>query len=97
MTREQKIEHYNNLLHAMQSGVQMMRTKGFLRETEPKHLRVGVNTAKCDHGALIKLLVAKGVISDEEYLDAIIEIMELEVKAYEEKLSERLGAEIKLF
>ena len=96
MTREEKVARYEALLHAMQSGVRMVMQKGILGETMPKHLRVGVNTTKCDHGALVKLLIEKGVITDGEYLDAIMEMMEIEVKTYEEKLSQLLGLEVHL-
>ncbi len=96
--REQKIARYNKLLHAMQTGVRMKMEKGFFQETGPKHLRVGINTCKCDHGALIKLLVEKGVIADEDYLDAIIEMMDVEVKRYERELTQDLGAiRVRLF
>lgn len=96
MTREEKIARYEALLHGMQSGVRMVMEKGILEETMPKHLRVGVNTAKCDQGALVKLLIEKGVITDEDYLDAIVEMMEIEVKSYEEKLSQLLGIRVHL-
>jgi len=36
-----------------------------------KHLRVGTNNAMADQGALAKLLIAKGVISEAEYCEAI--------------------------
>lgn len=93
--RGQKIERYNQLLHAMQKGVGMVMEKGILQETRPKHLRVGLNTTKCDHGALVKLLIEKGVITDGEYLDAIVGMMEIEVKTYQEKLSQLLGVEVR--
>ena len=89
--RGHKIERYDKLLHAMQTGVRMMMEKGFFQETGPKHLRVGINSTKCDHGALVKILIEKGVITDEEYIDGIIEMMAIEVKRYEQELSQRLG------
>ena len=56
---------YVSLAHAMQSGV--AAKMGFdPSETSPKHLRVGVNTAHIDFGALMHLLIEKGIITEEE-------------------------------
>lgn len=66
------------------------------RETGPKHLRVGVNSAMADHGALVRLLVAKGVITDEEYVAAITEAVEQERDRYAAELSRAMGAKITL-
>lgn len=74
----------------MQSGVATEMEYGSAA-TEPKHLRVGVNSALVDGAALAGLLVAKGVITEEEYLEAIASGMEREAKAYEQRLSEWLG------
>lgn len=56
-------ERYSRAAHAMQSGV-AMEMNYRPQPTEPKHLRVGVNTALVDHGALVTLLIAKGVFSE---------------------------------
>jgi hypothetical protein len=81
--------------HAMQSGVAMeMNYKP--EPTDPKHLRTGINAAMVDHGALVRLLINKGIITEEEYLDAIADAMEEEVKRYERHLSELIGGNIKL-
>jgi hypothetical protein len=82
---------YTDLLHAMQSGV-AMKMNYDPSETTPKHLRVGVNSAMCDHAALVSLLLQKGIITEAEYFEAITEHMQAEVKRYEEWLNERLGA-----
>jgi hypothetical protein len=83
--------------HAMQSGVAMeINDPDRQFVTEPKHLRVGVNAALVDHGSLVKLLVAKGVITDDEYLRAIAEGMEREKADYEKRLSDKLGRRITL-
>jgi len=49
-----------------------------------------------DHGALVTLLVDKGVITDEEYLEAIAEGMEREARDYKEMLSNLLGVRVTL-
>jgi len=66
-------KNYQAACHAMQTGVKFMQN--FEHPTEvipdnaiepsdaPKHLRVGINTIMCDHAALVKLLVKKGIIT----------------------------------
>lgn len=85
-----KILKYPDALHAMQSGVAMEMKLGST-DAEPKHLRTGINSAMCDGAALVKLLVAKGIITMEEYDKAIEEEMNLEVKRYEARLSKMMG------
>ena len=83
--------------HAMQSGVAMeMNDPDRASSTEPKHLRVGINTALVDHGSLVRLLIAKGVITDVEYHQAITEGMEAEKESYERRLTEKHGRKITL-
>lgn len=86
---------YEAAQHAMQTGVahEMEHRPG---PTTPKSLRVGINTALCDHAALIRLLVDKGVISDDEYRAAITDEMNREVKRYEKSLGKLLGTKITL-
>lgn len=88
------IERYGNAAHAMQSGVAMKMHYG--TDHEPKHLRVGVNSSMVDASALAELLIQKGVISDHEYLYAIMAGMEREVEMYEQELSEKHGTRITL-
>ena len=75
----------------MQSGVaHEMATCD--RATQPKHLRVGVNSAMVDNAALANLLIAKGVITLQEYMIAIADEMEEEVKRYEAKANKGFGS-----
>lgn len=62
----------------------------------PKHLRVGVNTALSDHGALVRLLVNKGIITEEEYFDYASTFMESEVRMYEQRLTQLFRTKITL-
>lgn len=64
--------------------------------TDPKHLRVGVNAAMTDHAGFVKLLIRKGVITEEEYLDAITGSMNEEVERYEKHLSKQYNKKITL-
>jgi hypothetical protein len=88
-------ERYLTATHAMQSGVALEIEMGS-RQAEPKHLRVGVNSAMVDSSALAELLIAKGVITEDEYSEAIAAGMEREAKAYEHRLSGKLGTNVTL-
>jgi hypothetical protein len=44
-----------------------------------------------EHGALVKLLVDKGIITIEEYRTALVEGAEAEAKRYEVWLTSRYG------
>lgn len=91
-----KMLSYVEACHAMQTGVaHKMRLDP--SETSPKHLRVGVNVAMSDHGALVELLIAKGVFTLEEITAVMTAKMNAEVDSYEQYLSEQLnGAQITL-
>lgn len=58
---------YLRLAHAMQAGVAMWQNYD-PSETTPKHLRVGINSAMADHGALVDLLFKKGILTEERIL-----------------------------
>ena len=88
-------ERYIKARHAMQSGVAMWINYD-KKSTEPKHLRVGVNSAMVDSSALANLLIAKGIISEDEYFKALAERMEAEVKSYTERIEARIGGKINL-
>ena len=81
--------------HAIQTGVKMEMELGS-KDTEPKHLRVGVNMALLETGGIAKLLIDKGIITEEEYYDQMVKMMEIEVKNYEERLSSHYGTKITL-
>lgn len=78
------------LSHAIQSGVAIDLQQDASSGT-PKHLRVGVNMALVGNGALVRLLITKGVITEEEYLTELVAGLEAEKDAYEERLAARLG------
>lgn len=85
------------LLHAMQSGVAYSIEYGLNKEdTEPKHLRVGINNALISTGALVDLLISKGVISQEEWVEAYNACLRKEVESYELALSVHLKTRVKL-
>ena len=83
-------ERYKAAAHAMQSGVAMEMNYDS-SSTQPKHLRVGVNSALVDSSALAELLITKGVITKDEYFEAIAAGMEREAESYRARLQDRFG------
>ena len=88
-------ERYMTAAHAMQSGVAMEMELGG-GETDPKHLRVGINAAMSDQAGLVRLLIARGFITEREYVAAIADKMQEEADSYAKKLSDQLGTRITL-
>ena len=88
-------QEYLEKTHAMQSGVAMKMNKDS-SETEPKHLRVGVNSALVETSAIVSLLVKKGLFTMEEWFEELNEGMQKEVDRYEKELSDKMGTNIKL-
>lgn len=95
---------YLDHLHAIQSGCEYggggmhgdPRTMPELEWHVQKHLRVGINGALISQGALAKLLIAKGVISDLEYWEALVAEFRDAVAGYEKELADRLGLRVRL-
>jgi hypothetical protein len=55
-------------------------------ETEPKHLRVGVNSAMVETAALGRLLLAKGIFTNTEYFEMLIKVWVEERDSYLQQL-----------
>lgn len=81
--------------HAMQSGV-AMEMNWNSGPTDPKHLRVGVNTALSDQAGLARLLIEKGLITNDEYMKAIADEMEREAGRYQERIQEHFGGSTRI-
>jgi hypothetical protein len=79
------------LMHRVQSAVAFLegRRDAFgerCAETESKHLRVGVNSALVETGAIARLMFRKGLITAEDYYAALIEVWEQEVDSYRQTI-----------
>lgn len=87
---------YTSAMHAMQSAVAVA-----LRADNPglddrtlralKHLRVGINAAMSDHGALTWLLIRKGVITEPEYRAALATFADIEAESNAEEARRKAG------
>lgn len=56
-----------------------------------KHLRVGIDMTKSDQGGLVTLLIAKGVFTQAEYIQAVTEAAEREADSHQELLQQTMG------
>lgn len=81
------------LCHAMQSGVAYNHDTA---DQTPKHLRVGVNSALISVAALGELMVSKGLITEQEYWQSLVDGMAKEVADYEGELTKQYGKPVKL-
>jgi hypothetical protein len=87
MSLEEDRKRYMAAAHAVQSAVAF--TMG--PETEPKHLRVGIDLTKSDQGALATLLIEKRVFTEAEYFKALADAMEREKTMRETELGVKLS------
>lgn len=89
---------YYSSAHAVQSGVAFqIETKGLEQSgASPKHLRTGVNLANAHQGGLAKLLIEKGVFSEEEYVEALRAAVEREADSIQAEVSQQLGRNVSL-
>ena len=91
----EQVEKYSKLMHAVQTGV-AYKMNIDPTDTEPKHLRVGINSAMIQISAIVRILIDKGVFTEEEYYEKLIEIAEDEVQMYKDLLSAHFGTTIDL-
>jgi hypothetical protein len=84
-------DRYRAAVHGMQTAVQMTVLRGVSDEAKPARLRGDLNIAAIDHSALARLLIAKGIIGEPEYLEALAAGMEAEVTTYENQLGVSLA------
>ena len=94
-TVEQAQGRHIAAMHGMQSGV-AAKMNFDPNETAPKHLRVGVNSAMVQHAALTRLLIDKGLITEQEYFTAQADMMERERDGYQQEVSQHYGTSVTL-
>jgi hypothetical protein len=90
MTRDEFAAEYTRLAHAVQTGVAYEHGFGS-QDGTPKHLRTGLNCVMADLGSLVKLLIEKGLITEEEYFAAILAGLQREIDTYEARIAARTG------
>ncbi|MEZ4594546.1 MAG: hypothetical protein R3D55_25890 [Chloroflexota bacterium] len=96
MNQKEFRDEYIKLAHAVQTGIAACIAAGWTGAT-PKHLRVGIDTSKSDHGALIKLLLEKGVITEGEYQAVLLEGLEREVDGFKSLFQQLTGKKAEFY
>lgn len=62
--------------------------------TSIKHLRVGVDSCMVSDNALVSLLIAKGVFTEQEHLEALVAAAEREMQLKREAVADYLGVPV---
>ena len=93
---QKDVDRYMAAMHAMQTGVMWQMQDPSVKETEPKHLRVGVNSALIDSGALARVLIKKGIITMDDWEVALADLAEEEVADYTRRVRTQVGTHITL-
>lgn len=89
------IDRYMAGAHAMQSGVaQLLEIDPQL--AEDKHVRVGITSTQVSDAAVARLLIAKGIFTEDEYHAALAAEMDAEVERLEATLSAHFGVQVVL-
>lgn len=83
------------LMHAVQTGVKS-KMQYDPHETQPAHLRVGVNSAMIEFSALLDVLIEKKILTLEEFEVSLVKWAKKEVETYEKELSDHHGTKITL-
>ena len=92
MSPKQIIEAYTAAAHKVQSAIAILMVhKAPYAPVQPKHLRVGVDMSKADMKGLARLLIEKGVFTEDEYLEAVLKSAEEEAADYERLVREELA------
>jgi hypothetical protein len=82
---------YDAAMHGVQAGVAMEMNAQMNDAHTPKHLRVGINSAMVNDAAMVRLLVKKGLITEEEYAEEVRLEANRELDRYEDRLRAALG------
>lgn len=105
MNAKEFLRQDEELRHAIQTG------EKFEMETGPnanfyaahpglandiKHLRTGISCAMCEHGAISRLLVSKGLVTEAEFYDASLNSLKEEITRYEQRISSLVGRPVRL-
>ena len=81
--KAQTIDRYEAAVHRVQSAIafEIERLGENAAGADAKHLRTGINSMMAETSALARLMIAKGVFTEDEYFTAIAEAAEAEADA----------------
>jgi hypothetical protein len=92
ITDDQKVRYYR-AGHRVQSAVKFMLENDQQMGT-PKDLRTGLDLRASDMKGLAYLLIAKGVFTEDEYIEAVIKAAVEEGDRYEAEAEKLTGVKI---
>lgn len=81
--------------HRCQAGAAALIPGGHV-QMAPKFVRNGLDMALCEHAAMFNILRRKGLITLEEYMSELADVMEAEAESYRERCQSVLGTKITL-
>lgn len=93
MDKREMQRRYANAMHGIQTAILFEIEHVGLNNAEasPKHLRTGINSAMVNDHAVAKLLVAKGIFTEQEYAVAVMEAAEEELASMTERVRNSTG------
>lgn len=74
---------YMAAMHGIQSAIKYEMETGISEKTTPKHLRVGVDSGMINDAALALLMIQKGIITMDEYMESVRLQANEELAAYQ--------------
>lgn len=89
-TEEIHREHFN-LIHAIQTGNLQLGDQVDPNVKQFKHVRTGVDVAMAGIDAIKEILTSKGIISENDFLEAWSRELKFKVEAMEKRISEHYG------
>jgi len=89
-------EEYERLGHAIQSGIATLIGHNDNATRDPKHLRTGLNLVMSDTASLGRLLIRKGIITEDEYFEAVLEGLREEKARVTAEIKSKLGLDVTL-
>lgn len=72
-------------MHGVQTAIAFEMGNGVPQQADPKHMRVGIDSAHISQGALGELLIEKGVVTPDELEAKLAHYAERELLFYETK------------
>lgn len=76
---------YMQAMHGVQSAIALEQQLGAGHIDSHKHLRVGIDSGHISTGALVELLIDKGLLTLDEYEAKLASFAERELMSYQDK------------
>lgn len=92
MTNTEFQIRYNTAMQRMQSAIAFEFNNEWTSSAkDAKHLRVGINSALMEHGALISLLLKKGIFTETEYFESLLTFAVMEADRVEREVKKKFN------